>query len=371
MILIDADVLGRAAHRRRDVRLEPAARAAAAPRPTFASPPSRGTPSSCPPASSRSRCRRASQELRMAWSLPRLLRRLRPRARALPARAAARLARPRRSSRCTTSRSSATPTAMGRLDRLVVPDGRAARGAPGRPRARRLGAHEARRRRALRRAREQGDGDAERRRPALPPRRRAHDGVRPLRRRDPARARTRSPRSTRPARSACRSSSPGRRRTPELARDAARSGGADLRGYVSKDELADALPRRRRARPPVALRGLRAAGARGDGLRHAGRRRRRAGAARGGGRRGRLRRGRRLRRRGRSGRSPTATALSAAGIERAKLFSWDGDGAADGGRLPAGARRMKVSAIVVSHGHAAQLEQSLPALRAAGRRAAS
>ena len=42
-----------------------------------------------------------------------------------------------------------------------------------------------------------------------------------------------------------------------------------------------------------------------------------------GGRRGRVRRGRRLRRGGRAGRSPTATGSSAAGIERAKLFSWE------------------------------------------------
>ena len=34
-----------------------------------------------------------------------------------------------------------------------------------------------------------------------------------------------------------------------------------------------------------------------------------------------------------------------------------GDGAADGGRLPAGAGGVKVSAIVVSHGNAAELER--------------
>ena len=48
-------------HRRRDVRLEPAPRAAARRAATCASPPSRATPSSSPTASSRSRCRHASR----------------------------------------------------------------------------------------------------------------------------------------------------------------------------------------------------------------------------------------------------------------------------------------------------------------------
>src|SRR5439155_6476460 len=40
-----------------------------------------------------------------------------------------------------------------------------------------------------------------------------------------------------------------------------------------------------------------------------------------------------------------------------------GDGAAHGGRLPGGARaRMRISGVVVSHGHARELERSLPAL---------
>ena len=47
-----------------------------------------------------------------------------------------------------------------------------------------------------------------------------------------------------------------------------------------------------------------------------------------------------------------------------------GDGPAHGRGLPAGAR-VKVSAIVVSHGNAAELAESLPGARAAGRRAAS
>ena len=77
----------------------------------------------------------------------------------------------RPSSRCTTSPSSATASLMGRLDRAmfkrVVP--RAARA--GRARARRLGADEARHRRALRRRPREDRRHAERRRPRLPPRR--------------------------------------------------------------------------------------------------------------------------------------------------------------------------------------------------------
>ena len=66
------------AHRRRDLRAEPAARAAASSRPTSTSPRSRATPSSCPTGVEAIELPARSQELRMAWSLPRLLRRLRP-----------------------------------------------------------------------------------------------------------------------------------------------------------------------------------------------------------------------------------------------------------------------------------------------------
>ena len=64
-----------------------------------------------------------------------------------------------------------------------------------------------------------------------------------------------------------------------------RLAGADVRGYVSKARARRALPWRRGARAPVALRGVRPAGRRGDGERDAGRRRAGRGAA--GGRRGR------------------------------------------------------------------------------------
>ena len=259
---------------------------------------------------------------------------------------------------------------MGRLDRLtfrtVVP--RAAR------RADHVLAVSERTKRDVvellrRRPPDEGDRDAERRRPELHRPAATHDGVPALRRRDPARARTRSPRSTRPAPSGCRSSSPGPRRSRARARAARRRrrpARLRLEGRARR-----ALPRRRRARPPLALRGLRPAGARGDGLRHAGRRRRRAGAARGRGRRGGLRRGRRLRRRRRAARSPSASALSAAGLERAKLFSW-----AETARRTAEVYRQ----VLADEGlgdrrlareRAPSSSESLPALAPAGRRAAS
>ena len=250
-------------------------------RPTCASPRSRGIPSSCPTGVEPIALPARLQELRMAWSLPRLLRRLRPAARALPARAAARLARPRGRDRPRPLVRARPERRWGALDRLDLPDGRAARGAPGRPRARRLGAHEARRRRALRRRR--------RRRSTVTP-----NGVDPRvharrRRRTTAtcsssarsrRARTRSPRSRRPRAVGLPLVVAGPEKEPELARElrARRRRPARLR---PEGRARRALPRRGGARAAVALRGLRAAGARGDGERHAGRRRRRAGAARG------------------------------------------------------------------------------------------
>ena len=54
--------------------------------------------------------------------------------------------------------------------------------------------------------------------------------------------------------------------------------------------------------------------------------------------------------------------LAAAGLERARLFSWRETARQDARGLPGGARTVKVSAVVVSHGHARELERSLPAL---------
>src|SRR5690242_8742276 len=110
-------------------------------------------------------------------------------------------------------------------------------------------------------------------------------------------------------------------------------------------------------RLPVALRGLRPDAGRGDGVRHA--RGRASGSGRAGGRR----------RRGhphggpRGGCSPRlARAIGAArGRPRAREgVHLGGDGPPHGGRLPP--FHMRVSAVVISHGHARDLERSLPAL---------
>ena len=98
-----------------------------------------------------------------------------------------------------------------------------------------------------------------------------------------------------------------RRSRAELARARGRRCAATSRST----ELADALPRRRLPRPAVALRGLRAAGARGDGVRHARSSPCREPAlARGRRRRGRARRRGASSRTGSAARSPTASALA-------------------------------------------------------------
>ena len=114
----------------------------------------------------------------------------------------------------------------------------------------------------------------------------------------------------------------GPEKEPALARELERRG-ARLHGYVDQAAAGDALPRRGCARPPLALRGLRPAGAGGDGVRHArswprpSRRCRRSPATR----------------RVYAERGELADAvrralaererLRAAGLERAKGFSWD------------------------------------------------
>ena len=341
------------AHRGRDLRPEPAARAARAPRPTSRSRPSRGTPSSCRTGVEPIELPARSQELRMAWSLPRLLRRLRPELahfqHALPlgwngpsvvtlhdlsssaTRALMGLARPPRPSR------RVVPRAARRADHVLAVSERTKRDAIAlygvSPETKVTVTPN-----GVDPAFSPGDGDA-RRLPAL--RRRDPGAQGPARRARGGRRRVGLPLVV-----------AGPEKEPALAREL-RDGGADLRGYVDAGRARRALPRRRGARAPVAVRGLRAAGARGDGERHAGRRRGRAGAARG---------------RGRRGASTPTTATSPPPSERAladraalrarrararAALLVGADGAADGRGLPAGAR-VKVSAVVVSHGHAAR-----------------
>ena len=54
--------------------------------------------------------------------------------------------------------------------------------------------------------------------------------------------------------------------------------------------------------------------------------------------------------------------LAWAGLERARAFSWRATAEATVRGVPRGVRAMSVSAVVVSHGHAAEVEQLLPAL---------
>ena len=141
----------------------------------------------------------------------------------------------------------------------------------------------------------------------------------------------------------------GPEKEPALAREL-RARGADVRGFVTPAELAGLYRRCNGVHPAVAVRGVRHPRDRGDGERRARRDLHRRRARRGGGR-GSLGRGRRRPRRGRaSASSPTATAMSQAGLERARHFTWRGDRSTDRRRLP-GRPPVRVAAIVVSHGH--------------------
>ena len=227
----------------------------------------------------------------------------------------------------------------------------------------RLGAHAARPRRALRPAARADRRDAERRRPRLRARATGARRLRPLRRRDPARARTRSPRSRPPRAVGLPLVVAGPEKDAALARELARARRRRCAATSTTTELAELVPRRRLPRAAVALRGLRPARARGDGVRA----RRSSRCDEPALRRGRRRR-RRLRRRATG--SPTG---SAARSPSASASSPPGSSARSSSR---GRRRrertlavyrealatMKVSAVVVSHGHARELERSLPAL---------
>src|SRR5581483_6786320 len=175
-----------------------------------------------------------------------------------------------------------------------------------------------------------------------------------------SRARTRWPRSRPRMRSGCRSSSPGPRRTrrsPAACATAAPSCAGTSR--KTSWPTSTAVPRRRACRRAT---GLRLAGARGDGVRDSGRCLGRRRVARGRRRRGGLRAQWRPRRcrppRAREARRATySRACAGAPVHVAR------DGGENGGRLPAAPRRVKVSAVVVSHGSAAELAELLPALR--------
>ena len=101
----------------------------------------------------------------------------------------------------------------------------------------RVRALEARPRRALRPRSRRGRRDAERRRPRVPAGRRRGRATTSSRSVPCSRARTSSRRSRRPRRSGSRSSSSGPRRTPPPPGEL-RERGATLRGYVEIDELA-------------------------------------------------------------------------------------------------------------------------------------
>ena len=174
-----------------------------------------------------------------------------------------------------------------------------------------------------------------------------------------SRARTRSRRSPPPGRRGSSSSSWGRSRTrASRARSARGARSSRLRAGRAPRR---ALPGGRLPRAGVAPRGLRTAGGRGDGVRHAGRRRPGRGARRG-------RRRRRDRRRGAASRrrDPPALAdrarLRDAGLERARSFTWEATARRTVRVYVEALGDEGVSAVVVSHGHAAALETLLPLL---------
>ena len=294
----------------------------------------------------------------------------RRRARPHAVRGAAALRRARRSSRSTTSRSS--DDALMRPPRPArLPPRRAARRPARGPRADRLRAHAAATSSSST-ALDPSTSSSPRTASTPPSRRRRRAGE--------ADGRTRSPsaRSSR-ARTSARRWPPRARSGSTLVvvgptKDEARRaraprGGARLEGYVSDRAARRALPRRRVPRPGVPPRGLRAA---------------------------------RASRRWRSGRrsSPSPTRrcvevagdaavvvpedeladgirralaererLAAAGLERARAFTWEATAEATVGVYVEALGAMSVSAVVVSHGHAAELERAAARARAAGRRA--
>ncbi len=230
--------------------------------------------------SSRTSCRRGASELRMAVAVPRALRRLRPALvhfqYALPPAAPS-------------AGGGHGPRPLVRARRVGdgpdrpdhVPRRRAAGGASRGARAHRVAANEGRPRSPLPRQGGEDRRHAERRRPGVRAgaRRRRQRRVRPLRRRDPgAEGPARRARGRRGGGPAAR-----RRRAREGPRARAGAAGARRRPARLRDARRARRPvsGRRRARAAVPLRGVRAAGARGDGVRDAGGGDRGPGAARG------------------------------------------------------------------------------------------
>ena len=231
-------------------------------------------------------------------------------------------------------------------------------------------ADEGRPRRALRRSIPSGSPSRRTASTRLSARASAHgDSLPAVRRRGAAPEEPARPRPRRRRSSGCRSSSSARAATRRSS-DAARARTAPTSAATSsKDELVELYRGAAALVLPSRYEGFGLPVRRGDGERHAGRRRA-----------GRRRCARspatppcsRTRRpgRGRSReRSPTASRLVAAGLERAARSPGTRRRGARSAVYQRGARaRMKISAIVVSHGHREELAQSLPALAAAGRR---
>ncbi len=139
-----------------------------------------------------------------------------------------------------------------------------------------------------------------------------------------------------------------------------RAGGARLEGYVTLERLVEPLPWRGLPGAGVSLRGVRPAGDRGDGVRDPGRRRRRACTGR----------GRRRRCRGRAeadlaagSRAPWSSVTPSCGPASSA------PGRSRGRRAPGspsartrGSHAVRVSAVIVSHGHREEVAALVPAL---------
>ena len=268
LVVIDADVLGRARTGDETYVLEPAPRAARGGAPELRFAAVTRQPELVPDGVEPIALPARFQELRMAWSLPRAAAPAAPGARALPARAAARLAGPgRRDAPRPLVRARPVGDAAARPRSSSRPSCRA----PARRAEHVLAVSERTKRdivelygvapekitvtpNGVDPAFSPGDGE-----PGDVP---VVRGICPAAQ-GPARGGRCRPRG----RAAARRRRAGER--PASSRASSSGGGADLRGYVDAGRARRALPRRGVPRAAVALRGLRPARARGDGLRDA------------------------------------------------------------------------------------------------------